>query len=243
LAHFPDVSTASIIGLPVSAFDSLVEASERIISSDGAVQSGWWVAMNAEKVVAAKRSPETFQILDSATVRYADGVSIVMAMQRKGVFGRRIPGCDLWEELMRRAAALSIPVFLVGGKPEVLRATCEKLEKEVGVPLVGSQDGYFSDDSWVIDEIARSGAKIVTVGLGSPKQERFIDRCRKHHPDAFYLGVGGTYDVFTGAVDRAPKYFQRMNLEWFYRLLRQPTRIGRQLRLVEYLILMYANKI
>ena len=103
--------------------------------------------------------------------------------------------------------------------------------------IVGSQDGYFKPEQRqaLFERIHASGAQIVTVAMGSPKQEIFMRDCRLVHPDALYMGVGGTYDVFTGHVKRAPKIWQTLGLEWLYRLLSQPSRIKRQLRLLRYL--------
>ncbi|EBS5740003.1 lipopolysaccharide N-acetylmannosaminouronosyltransferase, partial [Salmonella enterica subsp. enterica serovar Eastbourne] len=95
----------------------------------------------------------------------------------------------------------------------------------------------------LFERIRDSGAKIVTVAMGSPKQEIFMRDCRKIHPDALYMGVGGTYDVFTGHVKRAPKVWQNMGLEWLYRLLSQPTRFRRQLKLLKFLGYYYGNKL
>ncbi|VEC58725.1 UDP-N-acetyl-D-mannosaminuronic acid transferase [Escherichia coli] len=93
--------------------------------------------------------------------------------------------------------------------------------------IVGSQDGYFKPEQRqaLFERIHASGAQIVTVAMGSPKQEIFMRDCRLVHPDALYMGVGGTYDVFTGHVKRAPKIWQTLGLEWLYRLLSQPSRI------------------
>ncbi|VFS68548.1 Putative N-acetylmannosaminyltransferase [Kluyvera cryocrescens] len=106
-----------------------------------------------------------------------------------------------------RAGAEGTPVFLIGGKPEVLAETAAKLRQQWNVNLVGTQDGYFTADERpaLFERIRDSGAKIVTVAMGSPKQEILMRDCRQIHPDALYMGVGGTYDVFTGHVKRAPK--------------------------------------
>ncbi len=115
---------------------------------------------------------------------------------------------------MARAGKEGTPVFLVGGKPEVLAQTEAKLRNQWNVNIVGSQDGYFKPEQRqaLFERIHASGAQIVTVAMGSPKQEIFMRDCRLVHPDALYMGVGGTYDVFTGHVKRAPKIWQ--TLDW-----------------------------
>jgi UDP-N-acetyl-D-mannosaminouronate:lipid I N-acetyl-D-mannosaminouronosyltransferase len=148
-----------------------------------------------------------------------------------------VAGADLWEALMARAGADGTPVFLIGGKPEILAQTEQKLRAQWQVNIVGSQNGYFNADEQqaLFTRIRDSGAKIVTVAMGSPRQEILMRDCRQVYPDALYMGVGGTYDVFTGHVKRAPKAWQNLGLEWLYRLLSQPSRIRRQLRLLRYL--------
>ncbi|STW66146.1 putative UDP-N-acetyl-D-mannosaminuronic acid transferase [Klebsiella michiganensis] len=95
----------------------------------------------------------------------------------------------------------------------------------------------------LFERIRDSGAKIVTVAMGSPRQEILMRDCRDVYPQALYMGVGGTYDVFTGHVQRAPKFWQDLGLEWFYRLVSQPSRIKRQARLLRYLRWHYTNKL
>ena len=145
---------------------------------------------------------------------------------------------------MARAGAEGTPVFLIGGKPEVLAQTEEKLRRQWNVNIVGSQDGYFKPEERqaLFARVRDSGAKIVTVAMGSPRQEILMRDCRLVSPDALYMGVGGTYDVFTGHVKRAPTVWQNMGLEWLYRLLSQPTRIKRQIRLLRYLAWHYTGR-
>ncbi|MBE2896812.1 lipopolysaccharide N-acetylmannosaminouronosyltransferase [Pasteurellaceae bacterium HPA106] len=215
---------------------------------DQLVQQGKLIAINAEKVITAERDPEVMALLQQAEFKYADGVSIVKSIHKKYPQYRtlqRVPGCDLWQALMARAGELQTPVFLVGGKPEVLAQTQQKLTSLWNVNIVGSQDGYFTteDQSAVIERIKTSGAKFVTVAMGSPKQERFMQACQAQYPTALYMGVGGTYDVFTGHVKRAPALWQKANLEWLYRLLSQPTRWRRQVNLLKYAYYYFMNKL
>ncbi len=138
---------------------------------------------------------------------------------------------------MARAGREGTPVFLVGGQPQVLAQTIDKLKRQWKVNIVDAQDGYFKpeEQAALFARIRDSGAQIVTVAMGSPRQEIFMRDCRLVHPNALYMGVGGTYDVFTGHVKRAPKVWQNLGLEWLYRLLSQPSRLKRQLRLLRYL--------
>jgi UDP-N-acetyl-D-mannosaminouronate:lipid I N-acetyl-D-mannosaminouronosyltransferase len=205
----------------------------------GEMKQGTLVAINAEKVLTAEDNAEVRTLIDAAEYKYADGISVVRSVRKKYPQANvsRVAGADLWEALMARAGKEGSPVFLVGGKPDVLRETETRLRKQWNVNIVGSQDGYFKaeDRPALFARIHASGASIVTVAMGSPKQEIFMRDCREVHPHALYMGVGGTYDVFTGHVKRAPKIWQSLGLEWLYRLLSQPRRITRQLRLLRYL--------
>jgi len=207
--------------------------------ADGQLRQGTLVAINAEKVLTAEDNPQVRALIEAAEFKYADGISVVRSVRKK--FPRaqvsRVAGADLWEALMARAGQQGTPVFLVGGKPDVLAQTEAKLRAQWNVNIVGSQDGYFKAEQQqaLFTRIQASGAQFVTVAMGSPKQEIFMRDCRQVHPQALYMGVGGTYDVFTGHVKRAPKVWQNLGLEWLYRLLSQPSRITRQLRLLRYL--------
>ncbi|PIJ50824.1 lipopolysaccharide N-acetylmannosaminouronosyltransferase [Erwinia sp. OLTSP20] len=200
---------------------------------------GILVAINAEKMLTIEQDRHIGALIDAARYRYADGISMVRAIHRKYPQARveRIAGADLWEGIMERAGENGSRVFLVGATPEVLRMTAEKLQQRWQVNIVGTQDGYFADDQQdaIFARIAASGAEIVTVAMGSPKQEVFMCACQALYPQALYMGVGGTYDVFTGRVRRAPVVWQNLGLEWLYRLIRQPSRIGRLIKMLTFL--------
>lgn len=214
---------------------------------DQQVKSGTLVAINAEKILTAEQDRDLNAFLAEAEYLYADGVSIVRAIRRKYPQAKvsRIAGADLWEALMEIAGQKAVPVFLVGGKAKILKQTENKLRTQWQVNIVGSQDGYFKPEQRQIlfNHIKASGAKIVTVAMGSPRQEIFIRDCRQVYPDALYMGIGGTYDVFTGHIKRVPKLWQRLGLEWLYRLLAQPSRIKRQIKLLRFLAYYFGGKL
>ena len=182
-------------------------------------------------------------ILNYASIRYADGIGIVWALKKKKVKSVRIPGCDFWLAIMKEASINKTATYLLGGKSETLNETVTKLELEHNINIVGSHDGYFFDDDQIINDIIASKAKIITVALGSPKQEIFIHKCSQKYPYAFYMGVGGTYDVYVGKIKRAPVWAQKNQVEWLYRLIKQPTRIFRQTKLLAFLFLLLINKL
>ncbi|MFT8209603.1 MAG: lipopolysaccharide N-acetylmannosaminouronosyltransferase [Symbiopectobacterium sp.] len=208
--------------------------------AEGEVKTGTLVVINAEQ------DKPLWDLIAEAEYKYADGISIVCAIKRKYPQAEvtRVAGADLWEALMQKAGAEGTPVFLLGGKPAILRQTEEKLRKQWQVNIVGSQDGYFPAEQRdsVFERVRASGARIVTVAMGSPRQEILMRDCRRH-PQELYMGVGGTYDVFTGHVKRAPLVWQRLGLEWLYRLLSQPSRITRQIKLLKFLAYYFSGRL
>lgn len=233
--------------IPVSTYRTMDEAVAAVFSHlDGAAHPGFAIAINPEKVICAQSDMTVRDALLSATLRFADGIGVVWALRSKGAKQAvRIPGCELWEALMKEAGRLKQPVFLVGARAEVLNQVRKKLADQFDVSVVGMQDGYYSvsQQNDLIHRIKESGATLVTVAMGSPRQELFIECCRQAYPNAFYMGVGGTYDVFTGNVKRAPEWACKMNIEWLYRLVSNPSRLGRQVVLLKYLMLLVFRKL
>lgn len=230
----------TIAGIEVTAFTSMEQAVGAIIK-EGVIQPGLAVAINAEKVLSAINSHSVREVIELATLRYADGFPIVWTLRKKGLESIRIPGCDLWLELMKCSSKNKVPVYILGSTADVNAGVVSKLIKELNVNVVGATDGYFTDESKLISDIKNTQPQIISVALGSPKQELLMSRCMEVYPDAFYMGVGGSYDVYTGNVKRAPVWMQNINLEWLYRLIKQPSRIIRQISLFKYLILHFRN--
>jgi len=232
------IETVEIRGLKILVAKNKTEFVDFLMNEDQ-IKSGKLIAMNAEKLVMSERKPGIRQLLKQAEYKYADGISIVRSVKQKYPHIKqmeRIAGVDLWEALMQRAGQLNVPVFLIGSTSDTLANVQQKLTAWQ-VNVVGLQDGYFKDNEQqaVIEKIKQSGAKLVTVAMGSPKQEQFIVNIEREYPDCLYMGVGGTYDVFTGKVKRAPKIWQDLGLEWLYRLLSQPTRWRRQVNLLRFM--------
>lgn len=216
------------------------------LMNEQSIQQGRLIAINAEKVINAEKNPQLHQVIADAEFNYADGISIVQSVKKKypNMEIERIAGADLWEKLMQKAGELNVPVFLVGSTSENLKLVEAKLVKW-NVNIVGTHHGYFNeeDEHSLITQIKQSGVKFISVAMGTPKQELFIQKVYKEYPQALYMGVGGTYDVFTGKAKRAPKIWQNLGLEWLYRLLHQPTRWQRQLNLLRYAYYYVTNQL
>ncbi|MEE2001325.1 WecB/TagA/CpsF family glycosyltransferase [Alkalimonas sp. MEB108] len=229
------IASVQIGPVKVGAFVHQQQLLETIIDLNGRVFAGAAIAINPEKIMAARQDPQVAAMLSQAELRYADGIGVVLLMRKRlNQPVQRIPGCELWQSLMLRCADYQVPVYLVGARAEVLAQTKAGLLQQ-GVPVVGATDGYYEDEQQLLMDIRQSGAKVIPVAMGSPRQEQLIERLRQQLPDCFFMGVGGSFDVFTGQVKRAPALWCRLHLEWLYRLLSQPSRIGRQGRLLHYL--------
>ncbi|MBO2640747.1 MULTISPECIES: WecB/TagA/CpsF family glycosyltransferase [Shewanella] len=239
-----DVETVTIGGICISSFNSFDDIIEGMVSKYRATGFATVIAVNPEKIVAARDSLVIKNILLDSDIKYPDGVGVSKVMSwRLGRPVVRLPGCELWERLMKYSGDNNLRVFLVGGSDEVLNETVNKLKANYTINLCGSSNGYFKSEESLIQKIKSSCPSVVTVAMGSPRQEEFIFKCKKAGINAIYMGVGGSYDVYTGRVKRAPAFFRKFGLEWLYRLCSQPTRFKRQISLVRYFFLVILKKI
>ncbi|WP_040227699.1 WecB/TagA/CpsF family glycosyltransferase [Bhargavaea cecembensis] len=202
------------------------------------------VAINPEKLMKAKRDPELHDILNTADFQIPDGVGVLIASRMmKGNIRDRITGVDMMEQLCSRAAKTGDGVFLYGAKPGVAAQAASNLQaKFPGLQVAGTLDGYVKDEREIIDTINQSGAQILFVALGSPTQENFIIANKDKLVPSVFQGVGGSFDVFSGNIKRAPALFRKAGLEWLYRLLKEPARWRRQLELPKFLIAVLTGK-
>ncbi len=195
-------------------------------------------AVNPEKVMKARTDSGLRALLASATLLIPDGIGVVLAARWLGLgrFGR-VPGSELMPNLCARAAAEGHGVFLFGARPEVNdEAAAELVRRFPGLKIAGRQHGYVEEKDMpaLIRRINDSGAQLLFVALGSPRQEAWMHRYAPELGVKVAQGVGGTFDVIAGRVNRAPPLFLRLNLEWFYRLMREPRRVWRQRALVKF---------
>lgn len=220
-----------VLGVPVDCvdMDTAMQHIGRILEGDRAQAV---IAVNPEKVIAAQASPRLLHALAQAGLLIPDGIGIVLAARfLHGIKMSRVPGSELMPTLCEYAARMQHPVFLFGATAQVNELALEELRRRYsGIEIAGAENGYIPEDDMpkLIDRINASGAKILFVALGSPRQE---DWMLKHLPALnvrVCQGVGGTFDVLAGKVRRAPRVFLKLNLEWLYRLLRNPGRLTRQ---------------
>ncbi|APX72109.1 WecB/TagA/CpsF family glycosyltransferase [Companilactobacillus allii] len=226
-------------------FDNFTEKQfQKYLSDDMDARSNKFiVTANPEMVLSAQKNPKFSKVINSADYVIPDGIGIIKGAKTLGTpMHERITGFDTLMYLIKTANRKQLKVYLLGAKEEVIKASAKRIEREYPqIDLVGYHDGYFKDNQIVIDEIVQKKPNVILVALGYPKQEFFIDEYRKNI-DAIWIGVGGSFDVFSGTKKRAPGIFQKLNLEWLYRLIKEPTRIGRMLAIPKYMRLIKKEK-
>lgn len=214
--------TVKILGFNVDTF-TFEEALEYIKNRHGHI-----VTINPEMIQAAKQNEEFANIIDSAELVIPDGIGVQLGLKILGYNVRRIAGIEFARKLVDMFSENSEPIAFVGAKPEVIAGAVENIKKETpSVNVCYVQDGYFKDNERVVEEIKNSGAKLVLVAMGSPKQEFLIKQLKESMNDAVFIGIGGSFDVWAGAVKRAPLIYQKLGLEWLYRTIKEPKRFKR----------------
>ena len=199
------------------------------------------VAINAEKIYAG--NGEVKRISQNG-LGYPDGIGAVKALKSKGAKNAiRIPGSELWLDIIS-SLNKEDSVYLVGATNEVIEATVAKLNTIYpSIKIAGYRNGFLNENDILNLEkdIIEKKPSVVFVAQGSPRQERLMQRLQQGH-QAIYMGLGGSFDVFTENVKRAPRIFRENGLEWFFRLLSQPKRIKRQWVYIPFLINLYRGK-
>ena len=226
-------------GIKVYPFTSEEELLERANREKGIL-----VAINAEKIV---RATEQTRTIINRNIGYCDGFGAVMALKKCGCKNVvRIPGCELWLKIIAALYQNNKTFYLVGGKQEVIESTVKKLRGEFeGIQIVNYRNGYIrtqEEQEALINDVAEKRPDVVFVAMGSPKQEILMDKMLERHA-AIYQGLGGSFDVYTGLVKRAPGFFQKFGLEWFYRFITHPSRYKRQLAYLQFLCAYYGNRL
>jgi N-acetylglucosaminyldiphosphoundecaprenol N-acetyl-beta-D-mannosaminyltransferase len=236
-----------ILGVPVDC----VTMAEAVNFVDDRVASGLEcstvIAVNPEKIMRARHDSSLAANLECTSLLIPDGIGAVWAARLLwNAAIERVPGSELMPALCARSAEKGYGVFLFGAKEEVnARAAAVLPECYPGLHIAGRHHGYVDADAMpdMIDRINRSGADILFVALGSPRQEAWMHEHAQNLKVKVAQGVGGTFDVISGRVNRAPPLFLTLHLEWFYRLLREPRRLWRQRSLVAFVACVAARMI
>ncbi len=198
------------------------------------------VAINAEKIL---KEDDRLRRIINENIGYPDGIGAVMALKKKGAKAAKIPGVELWHDIIKRYHKEKT-FYLIGATQDVIETTVNKLRKEFpDIKILGYRNGFLQkeDIEKLKKDLTEKKPDIVYVAMGTPKQEYLMEELIKIHP-ALYQGLGGSFDVYSGKLKRAPNIFLKLKIEFLYRLLLQPKRIGRQIRLVKFLLNLYLNK-
>jgi len=187
------------------------------------------VAINPEKIMKAQKDENLRNLLNSASIQIPDGVGVVIAsILNGGRIRSRVTGIDLMINICERASKKGYKVYILGAKPGVAEKAAKVLKnKFLGLNIVGIKDGYFKDEEEVINDIKEKSPDILFVAMGSPKQEYWITRNMEKLNVPLLMGIGGSLDVISGNIKRAPKLMRNLGLEWLYRLIKEPWRYKR----------------
>ncbi|SFV51536.1 Probable UDP-N-acetyl-D-mannosaminuronic acid transferase [hydrothermal vent metagenome] len=219
-----------INGYKINAFSSKDDFLNRIISEKKIL-----VAMNAEKIL---QDNDKLRDVVNDNIGYSDGVGAVIALKQDGLEAIKIPGSEFWLDIIDRFSNTKT-FYLVGSSTAVINSTVKRLKEEYShINIVGYRNGFLKngDRERLVEDLQNKKPDIVFVAQGSPKQEFLMSELIKEY-QALYMGLGGSFDIYSGKKKRAPNLFLNYQLEWFYRLIKEPTRVKRQLVLVKFFIL------
>lgn len=220
--------TANILGYRVDllSFNNAIN----YIYEQSQTKSVQTVTINPEMIALADNNEEFAQSLRNADLIIPDGVGIKIALKIKGIKQEQIPGIEFSKKIMALCAEKGENVALIGAKEEILQKACSNLKSEIpNLNISYARNGYFkeADEREIVENLKKSNAKLVLAALGIPKQEVFIRKYMNEFPNTIFIGVGGSFDVWSGEVKRAPQIFRKAGCEWLWRLIKTPSRFKR----------------
>jgi UDP-N-acetyl-D-mannosaminouronate:lipid I N-acetyl-D-mannosaminouronosyltransferase len=228
-------NSIKINGVKTTAFNSKEEFLDFINDKKNIL-----IAINAEKIL---KEDERLKNIINQNIGYPDGVGAVMALKQKGLNAIKIPGSEFWLDIINKYQNEK-SFYLIGTTTEVIENTVKKLKLEYpNINILGYQNGFINEEQKIElkEKLQNLKPDVVFVAQGTPRQEFLMDELIKIHP-ALYMGLGGSFDIYGGDKKRAPKIFLDLHCEWLYRLLKEPTRITRQLSLIKFLYKLIFNK-
>ena len=202
------------------------------------------VTPNPEIVETCRADDEAMAAVNGADLVLPDGIGVIYGAKiLKTPLKERVPGIEFGTAMIEYCARSGKSVFFLGAKPGVAEQAAENLKVRYPALIVaGTKDGYFKDDAAAAEAIRASGAQMALVCLGAPKQETFMAAYGEATGARLLLGLGGSLDVFAGVAQRAPEFYVKHNLEWFYRLIKNPSRVGRMMKLPLFLVHVVGKK-
>lgn len=217
-----DRDLVKILGYGVDSF-TFDEAVEYAYSHHGQI-----VTINPEMISEARKNKDFSEIVEHADLVVPDGIGVEIGLKILGHKVRRIPGIELGRALIVKFSDENKTVAFVGAKPEVVESAVKMLRTDIqNLNVVYFHDGYFKDANIIMDSLYQAKPDLVLVALGSPKQEFFIAEMKTRLPNSTFIGLGGSFDVWAGHVERAPEIYQNLGLEWLYRTIKEPKRFKR----------------
>ena len=225
----PSWTVTQVLGVQVAVSANVFAAALELKQRGG----GQIVTLNAEMTMAAKADPALGSAIGQADLVIPDGAGVVWALGRQGYRVRRSPGIELARQLLVYAAAHRWRVALVGASPEVMELLVARLRAEIpGLDLAFTIHGYQAPEQWpgIEQQLLAAKPDLVLAALGVPRQETWIQRLHPGQP-GLWMGVGGSFDVWSGTKQRAPQWMGRLQIEWLYRLIQEPSRWRRMLAL------------
>ena len=191
------------------------------------------VTPNPEFILASEKDESFKEVLNGADLVIPDGIGVVYSAKILGTpLQERVPGVEFAACMLKKLGEMGGRLFLLGAKPGVAEKAGENILADYpNIVLCGTQDGYFKDEEAVLLKVAAARPDLIFVCLGAPKQEKWMARWGKHTGAKLAIGLGGCLDVFAGNVERAPEAWQKVGMEWAYRLVKEPKRFGRMAKL------------
>ncbi len=223
------------VGFHNVTMDEAISLADKLIAERN---GAYCVTPNAEIVWETMHDDAFRGIVNDAALVLPDGAGVVLGAK---ILGRplkgKVAGIDFADRLAAHLAKTGGKLYLLGSKPGIAETAGKNLmAKHPGLKIAGTADGYFQDEAPVVEKILAADPDVLFVCLGAPKQEKFMAKYRDRLPVGLMIGLGGSLDGFAGAVKRAPKWMIRCNLEWLYRLMKEPRRLGRMMRLPKFVL-------
>lgn len=189
---------------------------------------GQVVTINPEMIEYASKNPDFAKIINNAELVIPDGIGVQIGLKILGHNVRRIPGIEFARKALEKYSNEGKSVALIGAKPQVIEKAVINLKQEIpNINIVYYHDGYFKDNNEIFSELVKLRPSIILSALGSPKQEEFNYQGKQLLSDSLFIGVGGSFDVWSGEVERAPEIYQKLCIEWLYRTIKDPKRFKR----------------